>query len=292
MKPFFPFVTAAFLLFQNISAQTVDGKITLQQGQILAISLETKTTISQQAMGQAIDFNVDAACRHQYQVTNTTEDNHSLRHSTRQLSFRFDGMGQKMNFDSENPKDLNGQMGKPVKELLEKKYDMIIDPYGKVLLCMPDSFATSATDNRMAVIGGMMKEVLDVIQPPKKGKGSFFRVVPPKEGGVKTGESWTESGSTLTEKYETTYVISSVTDSTVIVDFTGNSSSVTTAEMMGNTSTTTMTHKSTGKIILDKATMLIREKTTTTESAGTTASFMGDIPLTSKSTSVIRVKAE
>lgn len=50
---------------------------------------------------------------------------------------------------------------------------MIIDPFGKVLMVMPESFTASANDSRMAVITNMMKEVVDVVQPPGKGKASF-----------------------------------------------------------------------------------------------------------------------
>ncbi len=275
-----------------LTAQTVDGKVKLQQAQQIEITLETKTTIAQQAMGQSIDFNVDAGCLHLYHVTNTTEDNHSLRHSVKRISFKFDGMGQKQAFNSDNPKDLNGQMGKPVKELLDKKYDMIIDPYGAVKLTMPENLPNNTTDNRMAIISSMMKEVMEVVQPPKKGKASFFRVIPEKEGGVKVGESWTESGATLTDKYETTYVLTAITDSTVQVDFTGTANTVTKAEMMGNETTTSLSHKLSGKIILDKATMIIKEKTTNTESTGNTESTFGNLPVTSKTTSVITVSVK
>lgn len=292
IKTFLLSISAALIFPLFIQAQQIEGKVKLQQAQVIEISLQTKTTISQQAMGQSIDFNVDAGCRHQYLVTNSTEDNHTLRHTVQQIGFNFDGMGQKQQFNSDNPKDLNGQMGKPVKEMLEKKYDMIIDPFGTVKMTIPETFPTSAQDNRMAIISSMMREVVDVVQPPKKGKGSFFRVIPEKEGGMKVGESWTESGATLTDKYETTYVIKAVTDSTVLIEFTGTSNTVTKAEMMGGETTTTLSHKSTGNIILDKATMLITEKTTTTESNGNTESAFGTLPVNSKTTSVVKVKVK
>lgn len=287
-KPFFRSIAAALLLPLSSIAQPVDGKVKLQQAQVIEISLETKTTIAQQAMGQSIDFNVDAGCRHQYLVTNSTEDNHTVKHTVQQIGFNFDGMGQKQSFNSDNPKDLNGQMGKPVKEMLEKKYDMIIDPYGTVKMTIPESFANTAQDNRMAIISSMMREVVDVVQPPKKGKGSFFRVIPEKEGGVNVGESWTESGATVTDNYEITYVLTAVTDSTILIDFTGKSNTVTKAEMMGSETTTSLSHKSSGKIILDKSTMLLKEKTTTTESTGNTESPFGTLPVTSKTTSVVK----
>ena len=41
-----------------LTAQSVEGKVKLQQAQQIEINLETKTTIAQQAMGQSIDFRV------------------------------------------------------------------------------------------------------------------------------------------------------------------------------------------------------------------------------------------
>ena len=274
-----------------ILAQRSDGRLKFQQGQIFEITLQTKTTIAQQAMGQAIDFNVDATGTHAYKVTNTTDDNHTLNHTVKQITFQFDGMGQKQSFDSDIPQDLNGQFGKPVKEMLEKKYDMIIDPYGKVLMTMPDSFASSLNDSRMAIITSMMKDVVEIVQPPKKGKGSVFRVIPEKEGGVGVGDSWTESGETVTEKFDVTYVITAITDTTITVDFTGSSTTVMKAEMMGNETTTTMKNKSTGKITLDKVTGIIREKTTITESNGNTETPFGTLPVMSKTIATVIVKA-
>lgn len=285
------FSCALLLTSGIILAQRSDGRLKFQQGQIFEITLQTKTTIAQQAMGQAIDFNVDATGTHAYKVTNTTDDNHTLNHTVKQITFQFDGMGQKQSFDSDIPKDLNGQFGKPVKEMLEKKYDMIIDPYGKVLMTMPDSFASSLNDSRMAIITSMMKDVVEIVQPPKKGKGSVFRVIPEKEGGVGVGDSWTESGETVTEKFDVTYVITAITDTTITVDFTGSSTTVMKAEMMGNETTTTMKNKSTGKITLDKVTGIIREKTTITESNGNTETPFGTLPVMSKTIATVIVKA-
>lgn len=282
---------SCFLLLTSgfILAQRSDGRLKFQQGQIFEIILQTKTTIAQQAMGQAIDFNVDATGTHAYRVTNTTDDNHTLNHTVKRIAFQFDGMGQKQSFDSDLPKDLNGQFGKPVKEMLEKKYDMIIDPFGKVLMTMPDSFNSSLNDNRMAIISSMMKDVTEILQPPKKGKGSLFWVIPEKEGGVGVGDSWTESGETATEKFDATYVISTINDTTVVVDFTGSSTTIMKAEMMGNETTTIMKNKSTGKIIIDKETGIIKEKSEIVESTGNTETIFGTLPVISKTIILLKV---
>ncbi|HEX4877366.1 MAG TPA: DUF6263 family protein [Chitinophagaceae bacterium] len=274
------------VLFSN--SQKVSGKLKFDQGQALNITLQTKTTIAQQAMGQAIDFNIDATGIHEYKVTNYTDDNSTLNHQVKGVSFAFDGMGQKRTFDSNNEKDLNGPFGKPIKDLLDKKFDMIIDPSGNTLMAVPEKIELTQNDSRMALVSNMMKDVFELVQPPKKGRASFFKVLPESEVGK--GDTWTESYDIDGGKYNATYTLADVTDSLIIIDFTATSSTITKAEMMGNETTTTMNNKSTGKILVDKATGIMREKTITTESNGSTEAAFGTLPVTSRTSTIISVK--
>lgn len=270
------------------SSQKVSSKLILEQGKTYAVTLQVKTTIAQQAMGQAIDFLVDATGQHAYRVTNATEDNSTLNHTVKRVAFSFDGMGQKRNFDSDNEKDLNGPFGKPIKELLEKKYDMIINPAGTAMMLLPEKVELSNSDPRMAIISNMMKDVFTLVQPPAKGAASFFKVLP--DSAVGKGEPWTSSYTNETGKFDAAYNISDINDSTIVVDFVTSSVTVTKAEMMGNPTTTNMNNKSTGKIIIDRATGIIREKTETTDSTGNTETSFGSLPVTSKTITTITVK--
>ncbi len=283
-----------FLLFflitltTAIPAQKVTGKLKFEQGQQLEITVQVKSSIVQQAMGQAIDFTIDANGTHSYKVTNTTDDNSTLNHQVQRIAFTFDGMGQKMNFDSKQEKDLNGSFGKPVKELLEKKYDMVIDSSGKTLMCIPEKIELSSSDNRMVIINRMLKDVLDLVQPPPKGSASFFKVLPDTATGK--AQPWTDSYTNEKGKFDAAYSISDINDSTIVVDFAASSVTISKAEMMGNETTTTMNNKSTGKIILDRVTGILKEKTINTESTGNTEASFGTMPVTSKTTTVITVK--
>lgn len=282
-------VTSAFFFIPLISfCQKVTGKLKFDQGQTFEVTMDVKTTIAQQAMGQAIDFNVDAAANHSYKVTNATEDNNTLNHQVQHISFSFDGMGQKRKFDSNEEKDINGPFGKPIKDMLEKKYDIIVDPTGTVKMAMPEKIVLAETDSRMAIITSMLKDVLDLVQPPQKGKPSFFKVLPDGEGGK--GDTWTTTSVANGGKIDAAYSISDITDSTIVVDFAENSVSVTKAEMMGSETITTMNNKSTGKIILDRLTGIIKTKTISTESNGNTEASFGTLPVTSKTTTVITVR--
>lgn len=279
-----------FVLLAAISgnAQSVQPKLKFDQGQTLQINMQLKTNIVQQAMGQAIDFNVEANADHSYVVTNTTEDNSTLRHSVDRVGFSFDGMGQKRNFNSNDEKDLNGNFGKPVKEVLEKKYDMVIDNNGNTLMAIPEKIVLANDDPRMAIINSMLKDVFDLVQPPKTGSGSFFRVLP--DSGTVKGKPWTESYALPNGSFNAAYTISEITDSTIVIDFASNSATVTKAEMMGGETTTNMNNKSTGKIILDKATGIIREKTMKTDSNGATETAFGSLPVTSTTNITIKLK--
>jgi Family of unknown function (DUF6263) len=270
------------------SSQKVSGKLKFEQGQTFEIAIQVKNTIAQQAMGQSIDFTVDASGNHSYKVTNATEDNNTLKHQVNRILFAFDGMGQKLKFDSNIEKDLNGSFGKPIKDLLGKKYDMIVDPGGKTLMTLPEKIQLTEGDSRLAIITTMLKDVLDIVQPPQKGKGSFFKVLPETETGK--GETWTESSLSENGKFDATYTISDINDSTIVVDFTSTSLTISKSEMMGNEMTTRMTNKSTGKIIIDKATGIIKEKAITTDSNGNSESSFGTMPVTSKTTTTITVK--
>lgn len=282
------FLFLSLLLSGASFSQKVSSKLKFEQGQVFEISLQMKTTVAQQAMGQAIDFTVDATGNHVYKVTNTTDENSTLNHAVQRVLFTFDGMGQKRNFDSNNEKDLSGQFGKPVKELLEKKYDMVIDAGGKTLMVLPEKVELSQNDPRMQIITNMMKEVFNLVHPPKKGTASFFKVLP--DSAVGKAEPWTESYPIDNGKMDAAYSISDINDSTIVVDFATSSSTVTKAEMMGSEVTTTMNNKSTGKIILDRVTGILKEKTETTESTGNSETSFGTLPVTSKTTSTITVK--
>ena len=274
------------LYFTFSYAQTVSNKLKFNQGQDLQVVMTTKTTVAQEAMGQVIDFNVDGTATHSYTVTNTTEDNSTLNHKMKRITFVFDGMGQKRNFDSDNPKDMSGQFGKPIKEVLGKSYNIIVDPAGKVMMAMPEK-VESSNDDMLMIVGSMLRDILGTVQPPKKGEASFFKIFPDKD--VNKGDSWTETRNDSSGRSTTIYTLSDITDSTLVVDFKGNSSTVTKAEIMGMETTTNLNNTTTGKIIVDKTTNIIKEKNSVTDSKGTTDAMGGSVPVTSKTTINIKV---
>lgn len=278
------------LVHPNSHAQTASGNLKFEQGKTLVVDMKIKTSVAQQVGGKAIDFSADGFALHSYKVMNTTTDNTTLHHEVKKIAFNFEGMGQKRSCDSDNEKDMADQFGEPVKNILNKKFDVTIDPNGKVITAKAGKAATEKTDERLTIVLNMLKDITDVAYPPQKGEASFFKVLPPTETAA--GESWSDSLQNETGKYKTTYTLSGITDSTIIVDFKTNATTASKAVIMGRETTTTMNSASTGKIILDKITGIVKEKTIAIESNGNTEAMGGTLPVTAKSTIVIHVKSE
>jgi hypothetical protein len=290
MKKIIPALILIFTLSLTGHSQKAAGRLVLQQGQVFRIDMDVRNTVSQEAMGNAIDFTADGLASHEFKVTNSTDDNHTLHHLVRSFNFKFDGMGSKYSFDSGKEKDLKGFFGPTAKDILSKSYDMVIDPSGKVLLVKPEEIVLTKTDDRVTIIFNMLRDLTSLVYPPKKNEASFFKVLP--DTAVSINQSWSESGEDAYGKFATTYTLAAITDTTIIVNLEGKSASLTKAEMMGTQTTTTMNNSYTGKIILDKATGIIREKLINTVSNGNTVAMGGNLPVTSKSTITIKVTLE
>ena len=279
------------LLFSNaVNGQTVSGKLLFERGKIINIVTGIKSTVTQQAMGNAIDFAADGSAMHRYKVTAANADNSILFHDAHKIAFNFEGMGQKRTFNSDNEKDMAGQFGDHVKKILGTKFEMTINPFGIVTIIRPEKIEPVIADERQAIVLNMLKDITDIVYPPQKGEASFFKILPASE--TVKGESWTDSLQNETGKYKTVYTLSGITDSTIIVDFNGTAATVSKAIMMGRETITTLNSTSSGKIILNKESGIMKEKIINTESHGNTEAMGGVMPVTAKTTITILVKQQ
>jgi len=290
MKKHLPFLVFILMFSRSTWGQSTQGNLLFEEGKILNIQMELKSSVAQQAGGQAIDFNVDGLALHSFKVTNAAKDNTTLQHKANKIGFTFDGMGQKRSFDSDNEKDMEGPFSEPVKDILSKTFEMVIDPKGKVLTIRPEKMEPVKTDERLTMVFNMLKDITGVVYPPKKGDASFFKILPDNLPGI--GDNWSDSGHHENGKFNTEYILSGITDSTIHVNFKGTSVITSKATMMGMETLTTMNSTNSGTIILDKKTGIIKEKIITTESNGNTEAMGGTMPVTSKTTIVIKVKPE
>ncbi len=280
-----------FLFFNYaLKGQVISGKLIFKEDQAFSIDMKISTVVTQQVMENAIDFTAHGTALHNYKVKDITPGNTTLHHQANKITFEFKGMGQERKFDSDNEQDMAGQFGQPVKEILSKTYDMTIDTNGKVIRIQPEKMEALRSDERLTIVLQMLNEIFEVVYPPQKGESSFFKIVP--SGTVEKGERWTDSLQKENGKYIMHYSLSDITDTTLIIEFNSTAVSHTKAMMMGRETTTTINSTSTGKVIVDKSTGIVKEKLITTISNGTTEAMGGTLPMTAKTTIIILVKPD
>jgi Family of unknown function (DUF6263) len=285
------FYLSLFLLFaKNSTAQPVSGALHFTQGVRYIVDVEVKNTITQQAMGQAIDFNINGAATHTYAVTNSTAENTTLHHDIQHLGFQFEGMGQKRSFDSDIKKDMDGSSGKFAAEMLSKSYDIIVDSLGTTLMARPEKIEMGKQDDRVMLLTDMLKDLTNIMYPPLKGTSSFFGILP--DHPVAIGETWSETRNTEMEKGTTVNTLEVVNDSVIIVNFKTNSTTLLKTQRMGMDATTNLNNIVTGTYTIDRATGILKEKTSTTESNGSTEAMGSTTPITAKVVMTIKVKIQ
>lgn len=268
-------------------AQKVAGKIVFQPGQVLVVNMKSSSTNLVSAMGQEIEMKSEVIAEHQFKVTNTTDENHTLSHEINRIQLTSDGMGNTLKFDSKSEKDLNGQFGAPIKNLLTKKYNLVIDASGNTLMAMNEGSATGKTAPEAGMLAQFISGMSDMTDAPKQGEASFFKVLPATEVGV--GDAWTNTIDRNGAKTEEAYSIAEINDDFILLNYLSNASSSTVQENMGMEVTITMKNKSEGKIKVDRKSGILREKTITTTSTGTAATGYGEFPINATTTSVITI---
>lgn len=273
----------------DVYGQKIQGKLYFTPGKTLNIQVDLKSIVTQQAMNNAISFEVDGTALFNYKVLNSTGHNTTLQHKGQNIRFQFSGMGQKHSFNSDDSSDLAGPFGDPIKNILSKKYEMTIDSLGQVEAVNPKETGSVVTDDRTAIVLNMLKDISDMVIPPHEGQASFFMILP--NNGVGIGESWADSSQNANGSLKTIYTLSGSTDSTLIIDFKSYSTLIAKAKLAGNEATTTLNGNGAGKIIVDRATGIIKEKISITEAGGTMEAMGGTTPVNSKTTVVIHLKS-
>ncbi|HYC40419.1 MAG TPA: DUF6263 family protein [Chitinophagaceae bacterium] len=258
------------------SGQAYQASLKFSPDQKWKVTTSVKTHLAQQVMNQAVDFDVDGEAVQLYTVTHAAGGSSTLRHRAEAIRFHFDGMGQKRSFDSKNDKDLSGPFGKPVRQLLDQSFDMVLDPMGRVLMVQPETLELEI-DERLQLIMDLMSHLFDGIKPPQRGRPSFFTVLP--DSAVNIGSKWNFSFQDSTGAYSTDYELSSLTDSTLVIDLKGKSRTSSASEMMGMEVITTLDNQTSGQILVDRGTGILREKNLVIHSSGSRIAMGGTMPV-------------
>ncbi|HEY0040023.1 MAG TPA: DUF6263 family protein [Flavisolibacter sp.] len=276
---FLPFLLLTVLAS---SAQKVSSKIALQKGQKIEVVTNMNAT-TEMMMGASSNSSVSTEL---YEVKDATNGTATLERSMKKLKMNLSVMGQEKSIDSDNPEDLKGMLGEPIKELLNAKNEFTIDGGGKIV-SVKGADKKKKSDNGM--MGMFMQQMNLGAGIPVEGKPSFFKVLPDYEVGK--GDTWSDTIAVEGNVMNTSYKVKDITESEIIVDYISDGRIDTKQDMMGMSVVVKGNVKTNGAITLDRATGLLKQKTVTniTETA---SNLNGqEMNINSKSTSVITVKS-
>lgn len=208
-----------------------------------------------------------------------------IESKVKRVQFSFEGMGQSQSFDSENESDMKGEGGKSAEKALKNKYSMKVDNKGNITAVTADDDNPNnapKTEGEQDPMMGMMDGVMGGMNLPKAGDKIDFAIIP--EGSFAKGDSWTDTTSVVRDVQRSAkYVISDITEETIVIDYTEQTKGRFTRENMGMEIVIDQEEKSEGKILINKQTGLLKEKTINKSTEGTMEVMGQTMPLSTKS---------
>ena len=277
-KIFLPFFVLATLA---ATAQKISNKLTFQKGQTIEVT--TNMNVNTQSMMGEMPASIVSTDT--YTVGETSANGTQLIKTPKKVKLNVSAMGQEISADSDNPKDLEGRMGGPLKEILNQKQEFTVDETGKVTTVKADAKKKKEDGGMMSMMmpGMMAGPTLAVA-----GQPSLFKILPDRE--VSKGDTWTDSVNVEGNKSTTVYTVKDITDKEIILDYTGDGTSKTTQSAMGMSVDVAATTKNSGTVTLDKATGLLKQKTMTANTESNMSMNGNDMTSTTKITAVTTVK--
>lgn len=276
---------ALIALAMNASAQKINNKIAFQKGQKLEMVSKVNSTISLEMMGQAIDSKVDATITRTFDVEDAGANGVTIEHKVKRVQTNLEiPMQGTQTFDSENEKDMKGESGKAMEKALKNKYTMTVAD-GKVTTVKADddnpNKNASADDDMM---GATMAQIVPGFDLPKAGDKFELAVLPAKE--LAKGDSWTDTANQV----KAVYTVSDITATDIVINYTEEGSTSRKQDAMGQEMTISSKDKTTGKIILDRKSGILKERTATTTSEGNMEVAGQSMPMNTKTTRTTTVK--
>jgi hypothetical protein len=273
-------LTGLTLAFTGFS-QKLSNQIQFEKGKKLEMVIQVNMVVTQ-AMG---DSKVNMNLTRIFDVNDVVNNTAVMEHKIKRVQFSMDNaMMGSQSFDSDKESDMKEDLGKAFEKGLKKKYTMTVDARGQVLSVKQeeenDKKKVSAEGDMMT---GMMNQLSKGMDVPKKGDFTEFHILPDHE--VAKGESWTDSLGGRT----TVYTLTELTENEAIINFTEVEKIERVQEMMGREIQVKSTDKTTGRVILDRKTGLMKERSSSFESSGEMQMMGQTIPITRTGTKTITI---
>ena len=271
----------------TISFAQVNGTINPSAGQKFVVENKLNTTSSSEMMGQTMDTKADVTSTYKIEVKSLQDKNINFINTFTGMKMNMKVMDNEVSFDSDKPEDMNGEIGKNFKDILNQPKEVVMDKAGNVILADTKDSAVSENTAQNPAIAAMKQMGGD---PAAQGYGATmtFQAIPSK---VKIGSTWTDSTVIGGVTKITHYTVKQLNGNEGTLTLNGTIAGEVKTEMQGMEIQTKTTGDFTGEEIVDVKTGIIKQNNTSTNAKGTISVMGQEIPTSSKITSVTTVKA-
>ena len=228
MKKIKLLILSAFIISTTSFAQS-NGTINLSQGQKYLVENKITTSSSSEMMGQTMESKADVSSNYKIEVKEIKGNNINFVNTITGMKMSVTAMGQDMNFDSDKKEDMDGEIGKNFKDIINQPKDVVMDKSGNVIIAEKADTASETmsssnpTEMMMKQMGG---------DPASQGYGAkmAFEVIPK---GSKVGSTWSDSSSNNGMTKVTHYTLKEINGDEYKISLTGTIDSQVKTEMQG-----------------------------------------------------------
>lgn len=279
------------LLFASVFTTAIfaqnPGNINLTKGQKLLVENKVTAVTTQTFMGQAMESNAELITKYSIEVKDVKGNNYNLTNTFTKMKAKLTAMGNDLIFDSDKKEDMAGQYAASFKDMINKPKEVVIDRSGKVLnVKKEENMPANAQPD-------IMKMMIDQLlgDPEETGYGAAIAFVstPSK---ITAGYNWVDSSNKEGIQRSTTYTVKEIKGNNAVVTISGILNTDAKSQMQGMEIINRSKGNLKGEEIIDINTGVIKERTTTLESTGTTLiQAQGlEIPMTTKVTFISSAK--
>jgi len=290
MKKFF-ISSLALTLTLGLAAQSYTPAVKLEAGKQYTVTTITKSSMTQEAMGQTMEIPIDATNKATLTIKAASDKGYESTYITDRVQFAANMMGQDMNYDSDKKDDKDSPMGKTMNKLVGKETSFVVNGAGNII---KETIVKQTQEKSDEEGPDMMTGMMGMGMSAASTCPVFNLFVNNTE--LKIGDSFIDS-STVNDKdgstkTSTTYILKEIKDGKSIFTLNGQVAISKKMEMQGMEMTTTTASKSSGVMIVDVTTGLLVSKSIVTETTGNVDVQGMSIPITGKTTTTITVSAK
>lgn len=270
------FSIIALLSFQFVLAQTNASKVQLTKGQKIRMMSKDTSNIKQKRGEESMDMKTLSSSMTEVEILEVNDKGYLATATVKKIKVDFDGFGQKMIYDSEDPAKQQGMMADNMKNILDKADTIRLDFDGKKV-----EDDEKGENKKGKGRGGMMRMM-------NQGGGNVenaFLLVPAE---AKEGNGWKKDASKEDVRTQTIYFVEKITGNLATVSFKRKTKgTVSRSGGQGGDMKIEMDNLSSGLITVDVQTGLVKSYTETTNSNSKTNMMGQEMPSTGVTTTDI-----